>query len=119
MIIASFEWYKKKNLHILKGEQLLFAQIKATDHNVECITPHTVADPGGGYFSANTLKSPLNWLKFTKKSWGQAKTRAPPLFQILDPPLTYVHHLAQMEQNASSCYFQSLDVVNRDGDAHL
>ena len=39
-------------------------------------------------FSANTLKSPLNWLKFTKKSWGQAiKPRRLPFFQILDPQL--------------------------------
>ena len=26
--------------------------------------------------SPNTLKSPLNWLKFTKKSWGQAFFRS-------------------------------------------
>ena len=24
------------------------------------------------YFRENTLKSPLNWLKFTKISWGSA-----------------------------------------------
>ena len=32
------------------------------------------ADPGGGRGRSgpNTLKSPLNWQKFTKKSWGQA-----------------------------------------------
>ena len=35
------------------------------------------------YFRKNTLKSHLNWLKFTKKS------RAPPFLQILNPPLIY------------------------------
>ena len=46
-----------------------------------------VADPGGGGaagarppFLPNTLKSHLNWLKFTKKSRGQApKTTGAPL----------------------------------------
>ena len=31
-----------------------------------------IGSGGPPYFSANTLKSPLNWLKFTKKILGQA-----------------------------------------------
>ena len=39
---------------------------------------------------ANTLKSPLNWLKFTKKNLGASPNNpgCPPFFRsILDPPL--------------------------------
>ena len=39
------------------------------------------------YFRQILLKSPLNWLKFSKKSWEQApKTLGTPFFHILDPP---------------------------------
>ena len=55
----------------------------------------TVADPGGSrrhppppLFSAITLKSPLNWLKFTKHNF----------FQILDPPLFNLYVIVKFEQ---------------------
>ena len=49
-----------------------------------------MANPGG----AGVFKRPLNWLKFTKKSWGQApKTSG---FGILDLPLKYVSTAIQL-----------------------
>ena len=50
---------------------------------------NAVEDPGGGappLFSPNSLESPLNWLKKSKKSW------APTFLQILDVPLNRVKY---------------------------
>ena len=74
----------------------------ATDvwHNGQGFIEISGGSRGGGrrrrplpYCSANTLKSPLDWLKFTKKLGKPPKPRAPPLFQILDPPLEIVYIL--------------------------
>ena len=61
-----------------------------------------VADPGGGggglsrhapppppYFRQNILRSPPNWLTFTKKNLGASPQNLgrPPFIKILDPPL--------------------------------
>ena len=59
---------------------------------------YTGADPEGGaagarplLFVPNSLKSPLNWLKFVKKACVDEPPNPlrPFLFQILDPPLIH------------------------------
>ena len=71
---------------------------------------YTGADPEGGaagarplLFEPNSLKSPLNWLKFVKKACVDEPPNPlrPLLFQILDPPL--IHDICKMKKNIYLC----------------